>query len=149
MSDEFDTMVSRLRPGTAVEVEHLADLVHSGPRNLAELRRRLAAIHAKRCYVLEKSTGRRSDGKRGWEMVLDASNGLRKGLPSDVAKKNGSKGGAPRKERSMPPEKAEIHWRSLKHPTDKIALDHMTGWNKTAARRAFGNSGRPGRRKKK
>jgi hypothetical protein len=144
MTSDFKLQVARLRPGDAVEVESLADLANDRG-TLSELRDRLTAIHDKGCYVLEKSTGRKSNTPRVGDMIFDAAKRLKKGLPSKVAKDNGRKGGRPPKVRETPKDMAELHWFNSRHRTDDDALIKMKGWTKSAAWRTFGPSGRPHR----
>jgi hypothetical protein len=134
-----------------VEVECLADIA-SDAGTLTELQDRLQAIHAQGCYVLEKSTGRKSNTRRVGDMIFDAAKKLRKGLPAKIAKDNGRKGGRPPKARETPPDVAERHWFDLlRNATDDDALKKMKGWTKSAAWRTFGPAGRPhrGRPKRK
>ncbi len=109
----------------------------------------LDEIHRRGAYVVRASTGQRSDVDFISWLRADLRL-LRKGMAQRVAKANGLKGGRPKTVRVMPADQAEIIWRNVpKYQTNAHAVEHMPGWNVTAAYRAFGASGRPktGRRK--
>lgn len=138
----FDAALKSLRAGDSIAVVALADLA----RNRRELRKRMDAIHERRCEVHETSTGRNSRKKTDLAaMIFDATEILThagKGHDPEKARQYGSRGGRPRKDRSISDADAEKHWFDIRHATNADAIKHMGKWTIGAAWRKWGASGR-------
>lgn len=137
----FDDLLKSLRPGDEVAVVRLADLA----ANRRQLRKRIALVHAKRCSVVEISTGRSTRKSHGLDMALEAAETLThagKGHDPEKAREFGSRGGRPRKDRGISDADARVHWFSMEHATNDAALAHMGKWTENAAWRKWGASGR-------
>lgn len=137
----FHDALKSLRPGDELAVVRLADLAS----NRRELRKRLGMVHAKRCSITEKATGRNSKKTGALDMIFDAMEMLThsgKGHDPDKAREFGSRGGRPRKDRGISDADARVIWKSLDYATNAEALKHMGKFNETTAQRRFGPSGR-------
>lgn len=138
MSDEIRNSIRNLRRGDALEVAKFSDLA----RTLVEALELVNEIHDKGCIVVETTTGRTSDKDLG-KMISGGLRKLRKGRTHRQSVASGRQGGAPLKDREMSHEAAEKIWRNVaRYRTDAIAIAHMPGWNRSAAYRRFGRSGR-------
>jgi len=138
--ETFDEALKSLRKGDAMTVARLSDLADTR----RELRDRMAAIHAKGCYVRETATGRDSL-KDAADMIFDAADVLgqsKKGHDPAKAREFGSRGGRPRMDRGISDAEAEAHWFDMRHATNIEALKHMGKWTEDAAWRKWGASGR-------
>ena len=140
-AEAFDTLLKSLRKGEAVAVVRLADLA----ANRKQFRERWKAVHAKGCFVVEQSTGRRSNTKMRDDMLFDGTEALvhaGKGHDPEKAREFGLRGGRPRKDRGISDAEAEKHWFDMRHATNADALKHMGKFNEQTAQRRFGPSGR-------
>lgn len=145
MRDEIRETLKALRSGDEWAVNKLTELGST----VAEVLEAISEAHAKGAIVVETSTGRRSD-RDAVDMMRGSLRYLKKGKTARQARKDGGKGGRPRKERETDDVKAAAIWRDVRYATDDEALKHMPGWNRSAAIRHLKPSGRPeGRRKHK
>ena len=139
MEDHKDIRSRQIRKGDVLRVEYLRDL---GPSFAAALQR-IKRVHDAGGYIVETTTGLRSD-KHLPDMLIAAMPKLRKGLLPRVAAKNGAKGGR-RPNEHTPVEVAKPVWTDLEIASNKRALrmPEMRGWYLRLAYEVLGPSGRP------
>lgn len=135
MSYNIRDKIKSLRRGDALQVHDLRQL----GRNLTDVLALLDEIHARGAYVVQSSTGKRSD-KHGVKLVADNLHLLNKGAAKRIAKANGSKGGRPKQ--YIKNDRDAATWHNVtKHQTDKAAAGAI-GVSVATLWRNYGRSGR-------
>ena len=143
--EKIEDVIKGLRSGMELVVTTLDRL--GGNRKV--LRKRIVDVHAKGAFVVEAKTGRTTrKAKDALVMVLDAVDEVISGhrhLTPAEARRRGKRGGRPVNER-MGEKQARSYWKDKTIKTNAEALEMMEGWSLMTAFRAFGGSGRDGKR---
>lgn len=135
MSDNIRDRLKAARKGEGIAVRDLRAL----GRKLTEVLELIDELHERGCYVVQKSTGLRSD-RDGIKLVRANLHLLNKGAAKRVAKENGSRGGRPKQYHKNDADKAI--WKDVvKYATDADAAAAI-GVSVSTARRTYKRSGR-------
>lgn len=122
MDQESRQKLNALRKGDWIEVGRLSELADT----VKVLRQKMRLIHARGAYILETETGRRSDTADVAEMIFMAlEDGVKKGPPAAVSRKNAKKGGRHPIERGLSDKEARLYWRSSDYDTNEEAVAAM------------------------
>lgn len=135
MSDNGRDRFKALREGEGVIVRDLRQL----GTKLTEVLELIEWLHERGCYVVQKSTGVRSD--KDWIKLVRANlHLLNKGAARRIAKGNGRKGGAPKQ--YLKNDRDEAIWRNVtKYRTDGEAAKKI-GVSVSTLKRNYDKSGR-------
>lgn len=135
MSDNIRDRLKQARHGEGIAVRDLRQL----GRKLTDVLELIDDLHARGVYVVQKSTGIRSD-RDGVKLVKANLHLLNKGAAKRIAKANGSKGGRPKLYEKN--DRDEAAWHNVtKYKTDKQAAKAL-GVSVSTLWRTYGKSGR-------
>lgn len=155
---DADAAAKAIRPkmeGGVLGMDGLRGLASSK----AEVLRLLKVLHDKGCAALDVSTGRRSDGRHGVELMAEFDVAMRheraggKEFAQDAGKKGGRKAARNKQKQRTPKDVARPIWMDPTIATNAAAIDTINSqgysleWTQRALYHQFGSPGRPAGRR--